>query len=407
MSKFIALLLALVLLGACNPETAVTAHDEHAAEEAERGPHGGRLLEDGDFAIELAIFESGVPPEFHAWATAGGELVAPGDIDLTVELVRLGGARDRFAFTPVADYLRGTSEVREPHSFDVQVVARRSGREHRWSYESFEGRTTIAEPIARASGIETAPAGPGAIVDRLVLYGTINPDVTRVREVQARFPGLISSVARRVGDRVRAGDVLATIESNESLRSYTATAPIAGVITVRHAEPGEQTDADGLFEIADFSTVWAELNVFSRDRARLKQGSAVHVDAGDGSGADGTIDYLAPVGDRASQSVTARVVLENADGRWTPGQFVEAQVTVAENPVALAVPLAALQTFRELDVVFAKVGDVYEVRMLELGRRDADNVEVLGGLDPGTEIVIANSYLVKADIEKAGASHDH
>jgi cobalt-zinc-cadmium efflux system membrane fusion protein len=405
MKKLVSLLL-VALVAACDSETAVTEHDERA-EEVARGPHGGRLLEDGDFAIELAIFESGVPPEFHAWATAGGEPLAPGDVDLTVELARLGGTRDRFAFTPVADYLRGTSEVREPHSFDVEVLARHSGREHRWSYESYEGRTTIAEPIARTSGIETAAAGAGTIVDRLVLYGTVNPDVTRVREVQARFPGLISGVARRVGDRVRAGDALATIESNESLRSYTVTAPIAGVITARHAEPGEQTDAEGLFEIADFSTVWAELNVFSRDRARLKQGAAVHVDAGDGTSADGTIDYLAPVGDRASQSVTARAVLDNADGRWTPGQFVEAQVTVAETPVALAVPLAALQTFRELDVVFAKVGDVYEVRMLELGRRDAEHVEVLGGLEPGTEIVIANSYLVKADIEKAGASHDH
>jgi cobalt-zinc-cadmium efflux system membrane fusion protein len=44
--------------------------------------------------------------------------------------------------------------------------------------------------------------------------------------------------------------------------------------------------------------------------------------------------------------------------------------------------------------------------MLELGRRDARAVEVLKGLEPGAEYVVANSYLVKADIEKSGASHD-
>ena len=70
-------------------------------------------------------------------------------------------------------------------------------------------------------------------------------------------------------------------------------------------------------------------------------------------------------------------------------------------------PLSALQRFRDFEVVFAQVGDIYEVRMLELGRRDARFVEVLEGLSPGTKYVTDNSYLIKADIEKAGASHDH
>jgi membrane fusion protein, heavy metal efflux system len=73
----------------------------------------------------------------------------------------------------------------------------------------------------------------------------------------------------------------------------------------------------------------------------------------------------------------------------------------------LAVPLSALQRFRDFDVVFAQVGEAYEVRMLTLGRRDASLVEVLDGLAPGTVYVTDNSYLIKADIEKAGASHDH
>jgi cobalt-zinc-cadmium efflux system membrane fusion protein len=71
------------------------------------------------------------------------------------------------------------------------------------------------------------------------------------------------------------------------------------------------------------------------------------------------------------------------------------------------VPLTALQSFRDWQVVFVRVGEDYEIRPLELGRRDSRYVEVLGGLEPGAEIVVEQSYLVKADIEKAGASHDH
>jgi cobalt-zinc-cadmium efflux system membrane fusion protein len=409
--KTLFLVACVTWLCGCEPADVGSAEGhgrEQSSEHADAvGPNGGRLLEDGDFALELAIFESGVPPEFHAWAWSEGTAVAPGDVELTVELARLGGRVDRIGFVPTTEFLRGDRTVVEPHSFDVAVTAVHAGREHRWSYAAYEGRTTIDADIARESGIVTAIAGPGEIVETLLLYGSIGPDVTRVREVRARFPGVIRSVTKEIGDTVRAGEALATVESDESLQTYTITAPIGGVITARHAAPGEQTDAEGLFEIADFSTVWAELNVFARDRARLKPGAAVDVRADASTTASGTIAYVAPVGDRASQSVLARVVLDNADGRWTPGRFVEADVTVARTPVALAVPLRALQRFRELDVVFARVGDIYEVRMLTLGRRDANNVEVLDGLAPGTEYVTENSYLVKADIEKSGASHDH
>jgi cobalt-zinc-cadmium efflux system membrane fusion protein len=197
------------------------------------------------------------------------------------------------------------------------------------------------------------------------------------------------------------------VESNESLRVYPITAPITGVITSRHAEPGEQTSDEALFEIADFSRVWAELKVFPRDRARLKVGQPARIVAEGATPAAGTISYVAPAGERNAQSIIARVVLDNASGAWTAGQFVEGIVTVSRTPVALAVPLSAIQKFRDFDVVFAQVNDTYEVRMLDLGRRDADRAEVLGGLDPGTRYVSRNSYLIKADIEKSGASHDH
>jgi len=44
---------------------------------------------------------------------------------------------------------------------------------------------------------------------------------------------------------------------------------------------------------------------------------------------------------------------------------------------------------------------------VELGQRDAMQVEILSGIRPDDEVVVEQSYLVKADIEKSGASHDH
>ena len=120
-----------------------------------------------------------------------------------------------------------------------------------------------------------------------------------------------------------------------------------------------------------------------------------------------TIDGFVPVRDLSSQTTVARVKLPATGAGWMPGMTVRGKAVVEEAPVSLAVRAEALQRFRDFEVVFAKVGDTYEVRMLDIGRRSAQWVEVLGGLDSGTEYVTGNSFLIKADIEKSGASHDH
>jgi len=80
---------------------------------------------------------------------------------------------------------------------------------------------------------------------------------------------------------------------------------------------------------------------------------------------------------------------------------------VATRPAAHVVPLSALQTLEGKDVVFVRSGDTYTARPVRLGARDAGKVEVLEGLTPGEQVVVEQSYVVKADIGKAGASHEH
>ena len=373
----------------------------------ERGPNNGRVLRDGEFAVELAVYESGVPPEFRAWATEGGRALDPRDVELRVVLARLGDRVDRHEFRAADEFLRGTSVVYEPHSFSVSVTASRNGRTHQWEYDSFEGRTRISSEMAAAFGLRTAIAGPATIDETIMVYGRIVPDPNRVREIRARFDGAIRAVHAMSGETVAEGQLLATVESNESLQSYTINAPIAGVITARTANAGEHTAGRQLFTIVDTSSVWAELSIFPGDRAHIGVGTAVTVTpATGGTSIDGTISYI-DVFSASDQSVAARVVLDNGGGSFAPGMYVTADARIASHEVPLAVRRNALQTFRDFNVVYARVSDVYEVRMLELGRAAGDWVEVLGGLEPGTVYVTENSYVLKADIEKSGATHDH
>ena len=371
------------------------------------GPHGGRLLTSGDFELELALRERGAPPEYRAWARRAGAPIPPGEVDLTVKLGRLGGRVDTIRFAPEGDTLRGDTVVAEPHSFEVSIEARHAGETHGWHYESFDGRTRIAPEVARGLGIETDVAGPAVLEETVAVYGRIRANPERVREVRARFDGVIRSVHADAGAPVKQGDRLLAIESNESLNTYTLTAPIGGTITQRDANPGEQTGGRQLLTITDTSSVWADLAVFPRERSRVRTGQAVSIAPAAGgelvSGTIANVDVLA----NPDQSVTARVVLPNPEGRLVPGTFVTAEITVGRHEVPLAVRREGLQAFRDSTVVYAQVGDQYEVRMLELGREAGDLVEVLGGIEPDTRYVAAGSYVIKADVEKSGASHDH
>ena len=381
------------------------AHDDEAAEE--RGPNGGRLLEDGTFAVEVIIAEGGIPPEYHLYAYDDGTPIPPQQFTAMIELERLGGVRDVFEFVPEGDYLRGLGVVGEPHSFDVSVTATHVGKTHNWEFESHEGRTQIADRVASEAGIETEAAGPRTIVETVEVTGMVQANPGRVSEVRARFPGVVTEVRRETGDVVTRGDVLGRMETNESLRPLAIEAPISGLIVNRNIQVGQVTGSEPLFVITDLNEVWVQLDVFGRHLSRVRAGQRVTIMSLDGSTYEGTIDFVSPLVAHGSQSVRARVPLDNPDGALRAGQFVSARVVVAESEVPLAVRRDALQTFRDFDVVYARVGDTYEVRMLDLGRRDGSYVEVISGLNVGEIYVSANSYLIKADIEKSGASHDH
>jgi cobalt-zinc-cadmium efflux system membrane fusion protein len=401
-------LVALVFSGCGNPQGPSSGEAEQTAGDYERGAHGGRILRDGDFAVEITIFEEGVPPEFHVYAYEDDKPLDPDQIKLSLELGRLGGKTDRFAFKPEGDYLKGDAVVKEPHSFDVKVTATSGGKTSTWSYASYEGRVQIASEAAEAALLSVESAGPSMIREQLSLTGVVQADPARLVRVRARFAGVVRAVRKGLGDAVTAGEVLATVQSNESLQSYSVTAPIGGAVLVLNAAAGEATGDEPLFVVGDLSKVWAELDVFGRDLNKVKPGQPVRiVSLDEEEAAEGVVSVLSPLTSHSSQSVRARVVLENAGGSWRPGQFVHGVVTVAETNVPLAVKNSALQRFRDFTVVFAQVGDTYEVRMLELGKSDGMWTEVLGGLESGEQYVTENSFLIKADIEKSGASHDH
>jgi cobalt-zinc-cadmium efflux system membrane fusion protein len=411
MNKRLVILVFLYQLGLA---FTMTSHAVHAAAttvaenaEPEKGEHGGRMLRDGNFAVELTIFETGVPPEFRIYITKDGEPLPPQEIDLNIKLTRLGGIVDDINFRAESDYLRGDTVIYEPHSFVVSVSAQYKGENYTWQYDNFEGRTLIDEKIAQAMEIETEIVGPATLHKTITVYGKLVLPPNAKRKVQARFEGEIKQMHVGLGDRVKKDQLLITIESNESLTPLQIKSPMAGIVSQQLANAGEQTAARTLLEITQPDSLVAELAVFPIDFPTVKYAAPVTLTV---NGVDGVFSSVMSGNRLPARDDQARLFLanvDNSDGQLSAGLFVSAMIEVETFEVPLAVKRVGLQGFRDFTVVYAKVGEQYEVRMLELGREAGEWVEVLSGIDAGTRYVTENSYIIKADIEKSGASHDH
>ena len=403
-------LLALAVgVSACGQGAAEKAEGEVAAGDYERGPHRGRMLRDGDFALEITLYEEGPEPLFRLYPYVNDKPVDPRQVQAAITLSRLGPKTDRFVFTAENDYLASPGVVFEPHSFDVVVTAAHAGTQHRWAYASYEGRTTIAADAARAGGVTVERVGPATLGESLALTGRVEITPEGQAEVHARYPGRVMALNVELGTRVSRGQVIARVESSESLQTYAITAPISGMIVAKNVNVGSITGGgEAMLMIGDPTRLHAEFLLYPRDAERVRAGQPVIVKslAGDYT-YNGRIEAVLPSTDLTSQVLIAHVDLPYQGGIWRPGLGVSGEVQVGSTPTPLAVRTRALQPFRDFTVVYARFGTTYEVRMLELGRRTPEWTEVLSGIEPGAEYVVDGAFLIRADVEKSGASHDH
>ncbi|MBA3298307.1 MAG: efflux RND transporter periplasmic adaptor subunit [Acidobacteria bacterium] len=195
----------------------------------------------------------------------------------------------------------------------------------------------------------------------------------------------------------------------ESLARYEIRAPLDGTVVERNVTIGESVTADAqIFTVADLSAVWIEVSVYAKDLRAVRQGQeAVVVSTDLGIEATGRINFVGQLVGEETRSAVARLSLSNGASQWRPGLFVTVRLVRDETTVPVAVSADAVQTFRDWQVVFIKYGDWFEARPLELGRTDGKWVEVLSGLKVGDQYAAANSFAVKAEIGKLGATHDH
>ena len=343
------------------------------------------------------------------------------------------------------------------------------------------GALKLSAEEAQRAGLQVQTLQPQAQADAVTVTATIRANQDRFAHVAPRVEGRLVRVTANLGDKVRAGQPLAILDSVElgeaqsafqqaqsshrvaqadferakslvaeeiipqreflkakaelekanaelraaqdKLRLLGATpsgqasagfelrAPIAGTVIEKKATVGELAGpSEPLFTVADLSRVWIEAHLTEDLLAKVRIGSpaTVTVNAYPGTKFAGKVTYVAGVLDKDTRTVTARIEVDNADGRLKPEMFASAAIeTGASVGNVLSVPDAAVVLLQGQTTVFVKEKDGYEARPVEAGDKHGGRTVLKSGVKPGDEVVTAGAYALKARLLKSQISDEH
>ncbi len=252
-------------------------------------------------------------------------------------------------------------------------------------------------------GVVLAVAGPAKLQTHVSLPGEIIIPPHNLAHIHPRFPGMVKEVRKTIGDRVQKGEVLAVIESNESLSDYKIKSLIDGTVIEMHLTRGEMIDdAKHGFVVADLNTIWIYLQVYQKDLPYVRKGQKVLISAGKGlPETEGIISYIAPIIDEQTRTADARVVLRNRKGLWKPGLFVTGRIVTEDITVDVAIPKTALETFEGETVVFVKETEGFKPQPVHINRENDTLVEIEHGLKAGQTYVSKNGFVLKTELMKS------
>lgn len=306
-----------------------------------------------------------------------------------------------------------------------------------------DAATKAEKPEAKAVPVEAALVTRGAVEPTYAATATL--EARRAAVIHAEMPGEILDIRVEEGDRVEAGQVLARLDdarvqlelkqvatvadrlAHEAARSEkllerdmisreaydrarferdsqdaavalvrhsldkgTIRAPYAGVITRRHVKEGQWLSLQQpAFEIADFDTLEARLDVPERQAMALEAGQPVRftVDALAGREFNGIVERIAPVVDRASGTVGVTLSVDNTSRSLRPGLFARVAVAYEQIADATLLPKAAVLAEAQRNRVFVVADGVVHERIVELGHDTGAMVQVLSGVDAGATVV--------------------
>ncbi len=221
-------------------------------------------------------------------------------------------------------------------------------------------------------------------------------------EAQSAMKQLADSSLQRLKNwDISDEQIKALAQSGNAKRTLTFRAPVAGIVTEKKAVQGMRfMPGEVLYQIADTSSVWVQADVFEQDIAAVLVGqkAKIKINAYPGEVFEGRIAYVYPTLKAETRTVPVRIELANPKGRLKPAMFAEVDIPVAGAASVVTVPNSAVIDSGSKQVVIVQLGEGrFEPRVVRLGQRGSEFVQVLDGVKEGEMVVTAANFLIDAE----------
>jgi multidrug efflux pump subunit AcrA (membrane-fusion protein) len=264
--------------------------------------------------------------------------------------------------------------------------------------------TLTKENLANVT-LKTEPAERASLGMTLKAAGRVSANLNQTAKVTTTLEGRLTRLNFDLNDRVKAGDVVALLESPELLgKPLELKAPIDGVIIERMATAGELADkSKTIYIISDPTQLWAIAEVKERDIAAVKLGqdAAFTTLAFPDEKFHGKVILIGNEVEAGSRTVEVRIAVDNADGRLKAGMFADVEIVTTILDNVLLISDTALETDGENQIVFVALdGNKFEKRVVKLGLEQSGRVQILDGVKVGEKIVTTGSFILKSEMLK-------
>ncbi len=245
----------------------------------------------------------------------------------------------------------------------------------------------------------------GSLSVTLKAVGRVAENLNKTAKVTTTLEGRLTKLNADLNDRVKAGDVLALVQTPELLgRLLELKAPIDGIIVERMATVGELIGKETVvYTISDPSDLWVQAEIKERDIGAVRTGQEVSfsVLAYHGDTFHGKIVLVGNRVETESRTLEVRVEVANPDGRLKPGMFADVEIATTALQDVLVISDQAIQSMDNEPVVFvATSGQRFEKRVIKVGLEQHGRVQVLDGLKEGERVVTEGSFILKSEMLK-------
>jgi len=210
-----------------------------------------------------------------------------------------------------------------------------------------------------------------------------------------------SALARLRNWDLSPDELAALVRSGEVRRTVTLRSPVSGVVTEKKAFQGMRfMPGEALYQVTDLSSVWVVADVFEQDIGLVKTGAkaSVTLPAFPGQTFHGVVTYVYPTLKAETRTVPVRVELANSKQLLKPAMFAQVDLQTGSSTAVLTVPDSALIDSGTRQIVLVQRAEGrFEPREVRTGARSDNYVEVLEGLKPGEEVVVAANFLIDAE----------